>query len=83
MPSHHDPKSKSRQPFSALHIVGLFLFYSVLTFAVLAFTFFFVYTEGEFRLVTVLTLVIGLIATIVHVKAGRRNRVDTLIDHGP
>jgi hypothetical protein len=55
----------------------------VLTFCVLAFTFFFVYTGLEFRLVIVLTLLVGAIATLVHVKAGRRSRVDTLIDRGP
>jgi hypothetical protein len=63
--------------------VGLFVFYGVLTFCVLAFTFFFIFTWGEFRLVIPLSLAVGVIATIVHVKAGRRTRVDTLIDKGP
>lgn len=83
MPGHHDSASGGRQRFSARHIVGLFIFYAVLTFGVLAFTFFFVYTGLEFRLVIVLTLLLGLVATIVHVKAGRRTRIDTLIDRGP
>ncbi len=83
MTQHHDSTSRGKQRFSPRHIVGLFVFYAVLAFCVLAFTFFFVYTGGEFRLVVVLTLVFGVIATIVHVKAGRRSHVDTLIDKGP
>ena len=83
MTSHHDFTSRGRQRFSPRHIAGLFAFYAVLAFCVLAFTFFFVYTGGEFRLVVVLTLLFGVIATAVHVKAGRRGRVDTLIDKGP
>jgi len=69
--------------FRPAHIVGLFLFYSVLTFAVIAFAFFFLFTGLEFRLVIPVALVIGAIATVVHVKAGRRTRVDTLVDRGP
>jgi len=68
---------------TARHIAGLFVFYSLLAFCVLAFVFFFVYTGGEFRLVIALTLLFGVVATIVHVKAGRRSRIDTLIDKGP
>ena len=83
MPKHHESTSRGRHRFSARHIVGLFLFYPVLTFCVLAFTFFFVYTGLEFRLVIVLTLLVGAVATIVHVKAGRRSRVDSLVDRGP
>ena len=83
MSRHHESSSRGRQRFSPRHIVGLFLFYSVLTFCVLAFTFFFVYTGLEFRLVIVLTLLVGAVATLVHVRAGRRSRVDTLIDRGP
>jgi hypothetical protein len=82
MSRHHDPASPRRQRPTLRHIVGLFLFYSVLAFAVLAFAFFFVYTGGEFRLVIALTVVVGAVATIVHVKAGRRSRVDTLVDKG-
>jgi hypothetical protein len=59
------------------------VFYAVLAFCVFAFTFFYVYTGVEFRLVIALTLIIAAIATIVHVKAGRRTRVDSLIDKGP
>jgi hypothetical protein len=83
MPRHHGSTSRGRQSFSTRHIIGLFLFYAVLTFCVLAFTFFFIYTGLEFRLVIVLTFLVGAIATFVHVKAGRRTRVDTLIDRGP
>jgi hypothetical protein len=82
MSRHHDPASRGRQRPSLRHIVGLFLFYSVLAFAVLAFTFFFVYTGVEFRLVIALTLLVGAVATAVHVKSGRRGRVDTLVDRG-
>ncbi len=83
MTRHHGSPSRGKQRFSPRHIVGLFLFYSVLTFCVLAFTFFFIYTGLEFRLVIALTLLVGAVATFVHVKAGRRSRVDTLIDRGP
>jgi hypothetical protein len=83
MPKHHDSGSRGRQSFSARHIVGLFVFYAVLTFCVLTFTFFFIFTGLEFRLVIVLTLLVGALATLVHVKAGRRTRVDTLVDKGP
>ncbi len=83
MTQHHESASRGKARFSPRHIVGLFAFYAVLAFSVLAFTFFFVYTGGEFRLVIGLTLVFAVIATIVHVKAGRRSRVDTLIDKGP
>lgn len=83
MSRHHESTSRGKQRFSTRHIVGLFLFYSVLTFCVLAFTFFFVYTRIEFSLVIALTLLVGAIATLVHVRAGRRSRVDTLIDRGP
>ena len=83
MPTHHDSGSRGRQSFSTRHIIGLFLFYAILTFCVLTFTFFFIFTGLEFRLVIVLTLLIGVVATLVHVKAGRRTRVDTLVDKGP
>ena len=83
MSRHHESTPRGKQRFSPRHIVGLFLFYSVLTFCVLAFTFFFVYTRIEFSLVIALTLLVGAIATLVHAKAGRRSRVDTLIDRGP
>ena len=83
MDRHHGSSTKGRTRWSPVHILGLFVFYSVFTFAVLAFTFFFVYTGLEFRLVIVLTLVVGVVATAVHVKAGRRTRIDTLVDKGP
>jgi hypothetical protein len=81
--THHGSRPGGRARFSALHIAGLFVFYAVLAFCVFAFTFFYVYTGVEFRLVIALTLIIGAVATIVHVKAGRRTRVDSLIDKGP
>jgi len=80
---HHHPAAPGRARFGPVHIAGLFVFYAVLAFCVLAFTFFFVFTGGEFRLVIVLTLAFGVVATIVHVRAGRRSRVDRLIDKGP
>jgi hypothetical protein len=83
MDRHHGSSPKGRVRFRPAHILGLFLFYAVLAFCVLAFTFFFVFTGVEFRLVIVLTLVVGVVATAVHVKAGRRTRVDTLVDKGP
>ena len=83
MTRHHDPARRGKARFRPRHVVGLFVFYSVLAFCVLAFVFFFIYTGGEFRLVLVLTPVFGAIATLVHVKAGRRSRIDTLIDKGP
>jgi hypothetical protein len=82
MSRHHDPASRGRHRPSLWHIAGLFVFYSVLAFAVLAFAFFFVYTGVEFRLVIALTLVLGAVATVVHVRSGRRSRVDTLVDKG-
>ena len=62
--------------------LGLFVFYTALAFGVFAFTFFYIFTGIEFSLVIVLTLVIGVVATFVHVKAGRRTRVDSLVDKG-
>jgi hypothetical protein len=82
MSKHHSGNSGGGARFSAGHVLGLFGFYLVLAFCILAFTFFFVFTVGEFRLVIVLTLVFSVIATIVHVMAGRRSRVDTLVDKG-
>ena len=83
---HHDPRSSGRARahgrVSALHILGLFVFYAVLAFGVFAFTFFYIFTGIEFSLVIVLTLVIGVVATFVHVTAGRRTRVDSLVDKG-
>lgn len=75
------PRGKAR--FSPRHILGLFVFYAVLAFGILAFTFYFVFAVGEARLMVVLTLAFAIIATIVHVKMGRRDRIDTLIDRGP
>ena len=49
----------------------------------LAFTFYFVFVGGEARLMIALTLAFAIIATVVHVKVGRRDRIDTLIDRGP
>ena len=83
MSRHHGPRHAGHARFRPAHIAGLFVFYAVLAFSVLTFAFFFIYTWGEFRLVIPLSLAVGLIATIVHVKAGRRTRVDTLIDKGP
>jgi hypothetical protein len=82
MSKHHGANSGGGTRFSTGHILGLFGFYLVLAFCILAFTFFFVFTGGEYRLVIVLTLAFSAIATIVHVMAGRRSRVDTLIDKG-
>jgi len=82
----HDPRSSGRarghDRVSALHVLGLFVFYTALAFGVFAFTFFYIFTGIEFSLVIVLTLVIGVVATFVHVKAGRRTRVDSLVDKG-
>jgi hypothetical protein len=80
---HHGPGGGGKARFGPAHIAGLFVFYAVLAFCVFAFTFFYVYTGVEFRLVILLTVVIGAIATLVHVKAGRRTRIDSLIDKGP
>jgi hypothetical protein len=82
MSKHHAANSGGGAHFSAAHILGLFGFYLVLAFCILAFTFFYVFTGVEVRLVIVLTLVFSVVATIVHVIAGRRSRVDTLIDKG-
>lgn len=80
-PDRSAPGGKAR--FGAGHILGLFLFYAVLAFCILAFTFYFVFAMGEARLTIVLTLALAVVATIVHVKRGRRDRIDTLIDRGP
>jgi hypothetical protein len=76
-------RGRGRAKFSARHIVGLFLFYAILAFCVLTFTFFYVFNVGELRLVTALTLGFAIVATVVHVRSGRRDRVDTLIERGP
>jgi hypothetical protein len=83
MARHHGSTSGGKVRFGPGHIAGLFIFYAVLAFCVFAFTFFYAYTGIEFRLVILLTLVIGVIATFIHVKAGRRTRIDALIDRGP
>jgi hypothetical protein len=82
MTRHHDPRAPRRARFSAAHVLGLFVFYTALAFGVFAFTFFYIFTGVELPLVLILTLVIGVIATAVHVKAGRRTRVDSLVDKG-
>jgi len=69
--------------FSPMHVVALFVFYMVVAFCVLTFTFYYVFNRGELRLVTGLALVFSIVATFIHVKAGRRDRVDDLIDKGP
>ena len=83
MARHHDGRSAGRAHFSVGHIIGLLVFYSILAFCVLAFTFFYVYTQGELRFVIILTIAFGVVATAVHTKAGRRSRIDRLIDRGP
>ena len=84
MTVHHDPRSsgRARAPRPPMHVLGLFVFYAALAFGVFAFTFFYIFTGVEFSLVIVLTLVIAVVATVVHVKAGRRTRVDSLVDKG-
>ena len=83
---HHGPRSsggaRAHDRVSALHVLGLFVFYTALAFGVFAFTFFYIFTGIEFSLVIVLTLVIAVVATFVHVRAGRRTRVDSLVDKG-
>ena len=69
-------------PVRPLHVLGLFVFYAALAFGVFAFTFFYIFTRVEFGLVIVLTLVIAVVATVVHVWSGRRTRVDSLVDKG-
>ena len=66
-----------------MHVVGLFIFYMIVAFCVLTFALYYVFNRGELRLVTGLTLVFSLVATFIHVKAGRRDRLDDLIDKGP
>jgi hypothetical protein len=82
MAGHHGSRSSGRARFGAAHILGLFVFYAALAFGVFAFTFFYVYTGIELYVVIVLTVVIAAIATAVHVKAGRRTRVDSLVNKG-
>jgi hypothetical protein len=77
------PKGRGRAKFSARHVVALFLFYAILAFCILTFTLFYVFNVGELRLVTILTLGFAIIATVVHVRSGRRDRIDTLIEKGP
>jgi hypothetical protein len=79
----HTPAKGRRATFSAQHIVGLFVFYVIVAFCILTFTFFYVFDMGELRLVTALTLGFAIVATVVHVKSGRRDRVDRLIEKGP
>ena len=83
MANRHGTKSKGRAHMSATHLIGLFVFYGVLAFCVFAFTFFYVFTGGEFWLVIALTLIFGAVATVVHARSGRRTRIDALIDKGP
>jgi hypothetical protein len=83
MSKHPGAAPRGKAHFSPGHILGLFLFYAVLAFSILAFTFYFVFVGGEARLMVALTLAFAIIATIVHVKVGRRDRIDTLIDRGP
>ena len=83
MDKHPKRASRGNARFRPAHVLGLFVLYAVVAFGVLAFTFFFIFTGGEFRLVIPLTLAFGVVATIVHVKAGRRTRIDTLVDKGP
>ena len=82
MDKHHEPRSAGHARVSAAHLLGLFVFYAALAFGVFAFTFFYIFTGIEFYMVIILTIVIGVVATIVHVKAGRRTRVDSLVDKG-
>lgn len=79
----HTPAKGRGATFSAKHIVGLFVFYVIVAFCILTFTFFYVFNMGELRLVTALTLGFAIVATVVHVKSGRRDRVDRLIEKGP
>lgn len=76
-------RGRGRAKFSPRHIVGLFAFYLILAFCILTFTFFFVFDVGELRLVIALALGFAVIATAVHVRSGRRDRVDSLIERGP
>lgn len=80
-PHRHAPERRAR--FGTRHVLTLFAFYVTLAFCVLAFTFFYVFSLGEMALVVILTLAVGVVATAVHVGAGRRTRVDALIDRGP
>ena len=77
------PGGRRAARFSAKHIAGLFAFYAIVAFCVLTFALFYVFNVGELRLVTALTLGFAIVATWVHVRSGRRDRVDQLIDHGP
>ena len=77
------PRHGRAATFSTKHVVGLFVFYVLLAFCVLTFTFYYVFNRGELRLVTVLTFGFAIVATFVHVKAGKRGRLDDLIDKGP
>jgi hypothetical protein len=80
----HGPSSRRRAArFSAKHIAGLFVFYAILAFCILTFALFYVFNVGELRLVSILTLIFAVAATALHVKSGRRDRVDDLIDRGP
>jgi hypothetical protein len=79
-------RTRPRRPaatFSAKHVAGLFVFYAILAFCILTFTFFYVFNMGELRLLTALALGFAIVATVVHVKSGRRDRVDRLIEKGP
>src|ERR1700730_4288785 len=64
---HHGSAPGGKARFGPGPILGLFLVFAV----------------GEARIMIVLTLAFAVIATIVHVKIGRRDRIDTLIDRGP
>lgn len=77
------PAGRRGAGFTTKHIAGLFVFYAIVAFCVLTFALFYVFNVGELRLVTALTLGFAIVATWVHVRSGRRDRVDQLIDHGP
>jgi hypothetical protein len=82
MADRHPGRGRSAR-FRPAHVAGLFVFYGVLAFCVLAFALYYVFTVGELRLAIVLAVAFAAVATVVHVKRGRRDRVDSLIDHGP
>lgn len=76
-------RGRGRARFSVPHSIGLFVFYLIVAFGILTFALFYVFGVGELRLVALLTLGFAVVATAVHVRSGRRDRIDTLIDRGP
>lgn len=80
MTKHHPSKQKKPAHFSTKHQIALFVVYAFFIFVILTLIDYFALELLGFLWITIIALVGGGIATLVHVRQGQVTQVDEIAD---